>query len=392
MLHRQGHSVTLATVWENNTERQWLVNLEAEGIMVIARHLTLAQMGLNLVFAFLSGKPLQSTYSWKPGLANQIARLLISNHPFYDIIQIEHLRGAAYGLRLKAKVDGVKPRTPIVWDSVDNITSLFEQAAQRSASLFGRWATWFELARTRGYERYLAEQFDRILVTSPNDRAAFTELCPEETLRSPIEVLTNGVDLDYFAPSEEPRSPDTIVFSGKLSYHANITAAVYLVEKVMPWVWASQPEVKVQLVGKDPTTALLSLAQSDGRIQVTGTVPDLREYLRRASMSAAPITYGAGVQNKVLEAMACATPVVATSKAVSALRTVPGQDLLVADEPQDLAEAILYLLGNEDRRNNIGRCGRNYVQQNHDWNVIAKQLVSIYEDIFQGNHERNQAG
>ncbi len=199
----------------------------------------------------------------------------------------------------------------------------------------------------------------------------------------PVTVLPNGVDLDYFSPSAAPRKPATIVFSGKMSYHANVTAALHLVHDIMPLVWKERPDVDVQIVGRDPPSQVRSFVSRHlSPITVTGSVPDLRCYLQRASLAVAPMSYGAGVQNKVLEAMACATPVVATSQAVSALEACPDEHVLVADDPTDFARQILRLLDDRGLQSRIGQAGRRYVEQHHDWNRIVEQLEGIYRELI----------
>ena len=381
-LARQGHQITLATVWENSVEQQQLEQFRESGIEVLAERLGRAQITQNLASALLNRKPLQSKYSWQPNLAIQIENKLSKYYPHCDIIQIEHLRGAVFGLYLLKKFSNRLPRQPILWDSVDNISALFQQAVQHSDQRFGRWITRFELPLTRRYEADLTGRFERILVTSPVDQEAFKTLADNSNHQTRIDVLSNGVDLEAFSPPDSPRLPNTIVFSGKLSYHANVSSANYLVEQVMPIVWARRPQVRVQLVGKDPHPSLISLAEQEPRVEVTGTVPDIRPYLQAASLTAATLTYGAGVQNKVLEAMACATPVVTTTRAVSALGVVAGQDVLVSDEPAGLAEHIVQLLEDQDYNHRIGENGLRYVRRNHDWNKIARDLTTIYEDII----------
>jgi glycosyltransferase involved in cell wall biosynthesis len=189
------------------------------------------------------------------------------------------------------------------------------------------------------------------------------------------------VDLDYFTPSNGARQADTLVFSGKMSYHANVTAALYLVRQVMPLVWAHRPDVRLIIAGSQPTSAVRQLAlDHPERVEVTGYVPDLRLPLRQASLAVAPLMYGAGIQNKVLEAMACATPVVASSLAVSALSKIqPGMDCLVANTPQAFAEEVLSLLSDDALRERLGVAGRQYVEAHHNWDDIAAHLETIYQ-------------
>ena len=390
-LARRGHNVTLATLWENAPEHAALEQFDKDGIRVISARLTKACSLWNTLRALPTNAPLQSVYCWQP----QLAEILTSNFQRqtsnYDIVHVEHLRGARYGLFLQSAIRNSHSATPIVWDSVDCISYLFEQAARSSRSPFGRFIARFELARTRRYEAWLVNQFDRVLVTSPVDAAALEELAsrilhhaPRSTgLQSAITILPNGVDLDYFTPAAAPREPATIVFTGKMSYHANVTAALHLVNDIMPLVWARRPDVRVWIVGKDPSSPIRNLAtRHSPRVTVTGTVPDIRPYLQRATVAVAPISYGAGIQNKVLEAMACATPVVATPQAVSALQATDGEHLLVADRVESFAFQVLRLVDESELRTRVGMAGRRYVEAQHAWDGIVARLEEIYFDCL----------
>lgn len=388
-LAQAGHQVSLATIWEDSSEQEALQEYANQGIKIISAPLRKSRIVQNLTIALLNRSPLQSYYSWNPEIAKKIVETLIFNQTNFDIIHVEHLRGAQYGLYLKTQLARQAIPIPVVWDSVDNISALFEQAARQNKVGFGRWVTRFELPRTRRYEASLINRFERILVTSPLDRMAFENLAANKNILTTIDVLTNGVDLETFVPSSDPPQSDTLVFSGKLSYHANVASALFLVQQVMPFVWQRRPQVRLQLVGKDPHPHLQHLSQRDSRIEVTGTVPDIQRYLQQASAAAATLLYGAGVQNKVLEAMACQTPVVATSRAISALQVQPGQDVLVADEPADLAEHFLNMLENFDYRQEIAKNGLRYVRMNHDWKMIVNQLQNIYEDVI-SHHSKSK--
>ena len=404
-MHRRGHQITLATLLEGEEEIVSLNQFVAEGLDVLAVPITRGRIAYNMLRAFFSATPLQGYYSWQPGLAKEIINRLNSETGDWDIIHIEHLRGAVYGLFLLKSLNKLYARRysltrkdfpetyPVIWDSVDCISLLFEQAARFSRRAYSRWITRLELPRTRKYEGKLVVLFDRTLVTSDLDKTRFASLALQfephlADIKSNIITLPNGVDLDYFCPIQNHRQTDIIVFSGKLSYHANTTAALFLIKDLMPIVWSCRPNVKVQLVGKDPPAILRDLAANNRRIEITGTVPDIRPYLQNATISVAPIIYGAGIQNKVLEAMACATPVVASIEAITALKARPGEEIVIANDKQGLASSILTLLENSEYRSQIGVNGRKYVEQNHDWNVIAGKLEDIYFETIRTNDHR----
>jgi len=161
---------------------------------------------------------------------------------------------------------------------------------------------------------------------------------------------------------------------------------LFFVERIMPLIWATNPEVKLCIVGKDPPIIVRKLGENP-LITVTGTVSDIRPYLQKATIAIIPLTYGAGIQFKILEAMACATPVVASSKAVISLNAQPGKDVLVANEPNEYAVVINKLLNDINLRQQIGYSGREYVKKNHQWSSIATQLEGVYDEVI---HTKNQ--
>ncbi len=373
-ISERGHRVTVAALYTSERERQDAEKLREVCHAVHAYPISLVRSLWNCVRALPTRSPLQSVYSWSPQFAAILEKMVQKDA--FDVIHVEHLRGANYGLHLKKQLGEKCP--PVIWDSVDCISLLFRQSSVGSKNLLKRMISIFELPRTENYEGWLATQFDHVVVTSSMDKKAMAALMPHDSPISSISVLANGVDLDYFHPDETtPREPATLVVSGKMSYHANISMAIHLVQNIMPIVWARNPDAKVYIVGKDPPREIMALAQNPA-VLVTGTVDDIRPYLYRATVAVTPITYGAGIQNKVLEAMACSTPVVSTPQAVQALRIVPGRDVLVAKEPIAFAEAVLDLVRDPSRQRAVGAAGRAYVEAHHKWHEIALQLEGVY--------------
>jgi sugar transferase (PEP-CTERM/EpsH1 system associated) len=374
-LANRGHKITLLTLWTTEQEQADIEHLKTFCHRVEALPLPKWRSLSNCVVALPSTTPLQAVYCWQPALYQQMLQLLHSSNgkqPF-DVVHVEHLRGVKYAAALRHAL----PHTPLVWDSVDCISYLFRQASEVSESTARRLITRLELNRTARYESHLAGLFRRVLVTSRNDKQAFLELNPQA--EHSVTVLPNGVDLDYFQPDTAViRDEATIVVSGKMSYDANAAMVTHLARHIMPLVWAERPDARLVIVGKDPKPDVQNLAQHP-QITVTGFVPDLRPYLRQATVAVAPITYGAGIQNKVLEAMACGTPVVASPKAASALQITPGQELLLAEKAEEFAAAMLSLLNHPTQRTQLGQAGLHYVRQYHNWDHIAAQLEAIYQ-------------
>jgi polysaccharide biosynthesis protein PslH len=197
--------------------------------------------------------------------------------------------------------------------------------------------------------------------------------------------LPNGVDLEYFYPnSEVQRDAETVVFSGKMSYHANISMVKYLVAEIMPRIWKAHPATRLYIVGKDPSPDIKEL-ESNPLITVTGTVDDIRPFLWRATASVVPLLYGAGIQNKVLEAMATGTPVVTTYRALSALRVQPGKHLLASNDPTEFSQAVLQLIEDQNLQQKMSDAGVHYVRAHHNWTSIASQLAKTYQQVLNIN-------
>ncbi len=403
-LAARGHRVSLATLYSDEAELEAIRRLSRVLDTVMAERLHLLRSGWNCLWAAIGGSPMQASYSWNPVLARKVVRILASDR--FDVVHVEHLRGARFGLVIKTALRGNDVRgTAVVWDSVDCISALFRQTARCSSSIRSRLAARAELGRTMRHEGWLTTCFERVLVTSETDRQDLLRLveqrlgqggAPADDLPADrVRVIPNGVDLEYFSPTGERRVPHSIVISGKMSYHANVTAVIRFVEEVMPKVWAQLPDAQLWVVGKNPPREVrkLGTAWRDGeavssadrrncrsRVLITGEVEDIRPFLRRAAVAAAPIRYGAGIQNKVLEALACGAPVVATPPAVSALALSPGNDLLVAENADELPRMVLAVLRNPELSCRLSLAGRRVVEQRYGWDSAASALEKVYEE------------
>lgn len=383
-LSQRGHQVIVATPWVDQSERSALDELAQQGIEIHTVQLPRWRSAINCLMSIPDGIPLQSAYSWHPDLAHKVIELLGERQgEKVDVAHVEHLRGVRYGAYIKEMLGRDSRTVPVVWDSVDCISHLFRQAKEQSRSLTRRLVAAYELQRTERYEARMRGQFDLTLVTSETDRRALLQLPPAEVAEpDAIKVLANGVDLGYFCPDQHvSREPATIVLSGKMSYHANIAMVTHFMEEILPLILRERPGVQVRIVGKGPPAGIRSYA-NNGSVSVTGAVEDIRPYLRRATVAAVPIVYGAGIQNKVLEAMATGTPVVAYPRAVQALEVDTGREIRVAEDPPSFAREVLDLINDPGDQANLGQAGREYVERNHDWNVVVSHLEAIYDELL----------
>jgi len=215
--------------------------------------------------------------------------------------------------------------------------------------------------------------FDEVAVTSPEDAAVLQGMAPT----APIAVIPNGVDLDYFRPINGPREEKTLVFSGKMSYHANVTGILHFVEQVFPLVRAAVPEVRLRIAGSQPPPVVQALA-NDPAIEVTGQLPDLRPAIGSATAAICPVIVKVGVQNKILEAMAMGVPVIASRQGAVGLEARPGEELLVGADPAEFARHTIAVLTDASLRTRLTAAGRRYVERTHRWDVMADNFEVLY--------------
>jgi len=331
---------------------------------------------VNCSLCLLTKRPLQAAYGYNEKMAKQLSLLIRDNNKPFDLIHFEHLRSVEFArILIKNNPDS---RLKMVWDSVDSITHLFKQAAKQDPSWLKRKFLEFETRRTAKYEPYFASLFEKVIVTSKKDQQIFNELLQTEKMNADVNVVANGVDLDYFGTiKKSAREKNTLVISGKMSYHANQRMVEKIVLEIMPLIWEKNASVMLWVVGQNPSQEIINYGR-DPRILVTGYVDDIRPYLSNATIAVAPLAYGAGIQNKILEAMACSTPVIASPVALQALSVIPGKDLISADDNQSFANAVLELLSDPVLSEKIGKAGRLFVENNHSWTNATEKLVEIY--------------
>jgi sugar transferase (PEP-CTERM/EpsH1 system associated) len=226
-------------------------------------------------------------------------------------------------------------------------------------------------------ERQLVREFDFTLFVSEAETTRFLALAPESKDR--IGWIDNGVDLERFSPKHTFASPfargsTNIVFTGTMNYWPNVDAVKWFAETVLPLVRDKHPSANFYIVGAMPSRTVLRLGKTPG-IVVTGRVPDIRAFIAHADLAVAPLRIARGTQNKILEAMAMARPVVATPEGFEGLRAVPGRDLLVAKTPDAIARSISDVL--ENRYPNLGSAARKAVEQYHDWQRTLPALDSL---------------
>lgn len=298
------------------------------------------------------------------GLGPHVKRVLREWEP--DVVHVSSGRLAALGHHL-----GDVASVLVALDAWH--LNLAAKAAQSSRLKRALLAS--EQRRVRSFIADEYPTFDGVAVVSEGDRDALREVAPA---LDPV-VIPNGVDADAYSPGEpSDREPGVVVFSGAMDYAPNEAAATFLARDVMPSVWERVPDARLRLVGRSPSPAVLALASE--HVVVTGEVDAMQPWLRGAAVYACPMVSGTGIKNKLLEALACAAPVVCTSLACRGLTAVPGEHLEVADDAPGLAAAIVRLLQDDAAAAHLGAKGRLYVLENHTWDAAAARFEALYAE------------
>jgi polysaccharide biosynthesis protein PslH len=376
-LHALGHEVHLVALVSGEDDRAAVDAVRPSCSAVTLYDMPRWQPFVNCLRAVAREEPFQLAWSRHGVMAGGLRAL--ANARTFDLAHIEHLRAACFAPAVS--------NLPVVYDAVDSITLLFAQTRVAGPRRVDRWRAQLDLGRTRRFEQQMLGHFERVLVASPVDATYLRDQAESAELASRLVLLPNPVDLEYFRPGTGHREPATLIFTGKMSYHANVAAAERLVRHIMPRVWQQRADVELLLVGQDPGKGITALA-SDPRITVTGYVPDLRPSLARATLAVCPMTYGVGIQNKVLEAMAAGVPVLASHRAVEALSAEPGRDLAVAESIDDFATGILRLLASPADRSFLAARGRAYVAAHHMSSVLGRRLEAAYRQAIYARRDR----
>lgn len=355
------HDVTLVALAEGPVAPEHVRKVEQDcsvRVHVITRSRVTTALGV--LRAALTGVPLQVGYFQSAAATARIDEIIAAEQP--DRIYCQLIRMASVGR------DRAVPTTIDFQDA-------FSVSAQRRADkapIGLRQLLSIEAGRIRRYEELAFGWFDHHTIISAQDRDLLTFPGHER-----IEVLTSAVDTEHFHPVDPPPDQRDISFVGNMGYTPNVNAAVLLVDEILPRIRRARPQADVLLAGARPHRNVRRL-EGPG-VEVSGWVDDIRTSYARGRVMCAPLIIGAGQQNKILEAMAMGVPCVTTPLVNRAIGAVPGEEIMVAETPQEFADAILGLLDAPERREEIATRARQFVKDRYSWQSIGETLGRVLE-------------
>ena len=307
--------------------------------------------------------------------ANQLRMLLTSER--FDAVQVEAIEMAQYGLAIAKSTPG--PASRVVFDDINAEYLLQRRAFEADFKQPRRWlGALYSLIQWRKLQRYEAQvcrHMDDVVVVSQADREALRRLVPELQ----CTVVPNGVDTDYFQPTDPRIESDLeLVFTGKMDFRPNVDAVLWFAEDILPLIHEHLPGTSLTVVGRDPHRRLAAVRNLP-QVTVTGYVDDVRPYIARASVFVVPLKVGGGTRLKLLQAMSMAKAIVSTSLGCEGIDVEHGRHLIVADDPAGFASAVIELMEDPGKRRELGLAARSEACSQHDWKQITPLLEKVYE-------------
>ncbi len=361
-----GHEITLCALTDAEVSAQDEAELAKFCTQIHLFRLSRWHFLSQLPAWFFARRPIQIGYFWSAKIAAKIAKIAHDTRP--DLVWTQLVRMSEYSRHLP------QPKILDIMDALSANTSRWADAA----AWYLRPILRREARLLRQYENDIVADFDANFIISEQD-AQLLPFSAAERARLPIFVSPNGVDTRFFDKNALPQpilSPSfEFVFVGNMGYAPNVAAAQYLVQQIMPLIWQTAPKARLLLAGARPHKSVLMLAQ-DTRIVVSGWIDDIRTAYCSSQIMLAPLFIGSGQQNKILEAMALGLACVTTQLVNNAIHAQPNQTIMIADSPQEFAQAALALLQDRQKTENMGAAAQQFVQQQYDWAAQTQQILA----------------
>jgi polysaccharide biosynthesis protein PslH len=357
------HEVTVASLARSREEFDESLGLREHCKELICERVTPVAAVARMLIRAPTRIPFSMGYFFSPALKVRIAEAVARER--FDLIFVHCSSVAQY----VADVTGI-PKILDFGDMDSQKWLIYGQVRAFPMSL----AYALEGKKLEAEEKRLSVKFDLNTCTTQE------ELSTLRGFATGVESdwFPNGVDHAYFAPSAEPYDPDLISFIGRMDYYPNQEAMFRFCKSTLPLIREQRPNAKLSIIGANPSAQVKQLGELPG-VTVTGSVPDVRPFVRRSAVNVAPLRIARGTQNKILEAMAMGVPVVTSDVAARGVDAVPGEHLLCATTPVEEARAVLSLLADPQRRAKFSEMGRARVLSHHDWKASMRRLDSIVE-------------
>jgi polysaccharide biosynthesis protein PslH len=355
---------------------QEAVDVEAPALREICRDIHIVPWqpynpkSARALLGFFSLKPRSVVDTESPAMRQQIEQLL--QREKYDLVIATEFGMAGYVRYFQG--------VPALFECLE-LGVFYTMFHEQSSTLHRvrNGLTWYKQAR---YTANLLKQFNACTVASEPELALLKTIAP---FFKNAQVIPNCVSLEDYRDIQAQPQPETLIFAGSFGYYANYEAMDWFLREVYPLVQVEVPNVQLSITG-DP--AGRSLPPTRGVLQ-TGHVKDVRPLMASAWASLVPIKTGGGTRLKIIESMALRTPVISTSKGAEGIEYCNGQDILIADTPEDFAKAVVRLLRDPQLHKTLSENAYNLVRQKYDWGIVLPRLSQMVEQSASANNARN---
>ena len=253
-------------------------------------------------------------------------------------------------------------------------TTIWRRHAETAGNGLLRRYLDIQAERMQAYEGEVCRKVAQVIAVSPVDAAQIRQIFGI----SHVTDVPTGVDLDFFSPPASSAASSDLVFIGSMDWMPNIDGVEYFVKEILPLIRTRRPDCTLAVVGRTPAPKITRLAEGDPKIQVTGTVADIRPYLWGGGVSIVPLRIGSGTRLKIYESMAAMAPVVSTMIGAEGLEIHPPADIRIADSPHDFARACLELLDDVAERRRMAETAWKMVKARFSW----EQVTCRFEEIL----------
>jgi polysaccharide biosynthesis protein PslH len=346
--------------------KKQLKDLEAfgkYGIQIETVKFSVLSSLLKAFIAIFSKVPFQVAWFSSVKMKTKINEELVKNN--YDVVYYHLIRSSQY----LNSADSHKVLS--IADYTDAVSLYLTRFSEIEKNPFKKFLIKKEQKRVSNYEK-IAEKFHTLFICSQIDKA-FLE---KKKINVRIKLLNNGIDTKYFYPDKINYEENRIIFTGNMPYYANYDAALYFVNDILPLILKEIPQSRFYIVGQKPPAKIKRLASEN--VVVTGFVKDIKIEYQKSAVNVAPMRFGAGTLNKVLESIALGVPVVATSIAVLGLPKELSKFIFVADNKEIFADTVLKILGDSSIRHDLMKEGQEIIKNKFSW----ERIVSDFENYL----------
>jgi len=355
----KNNKIRIITFYQNENDKIYAKSIEELGIKIDLIRLTIFRSCYNAFIAIFMSIPFQVAWYKSSQMQNRIEFLLKTEK--FDLVYYHLIRTAQYfSLNKSSKILNII-------DFTDAVSLYLSRMVEQEKNFFKKLFIRTELKRIIKYEK-IAEKFDALFICSEIDK----KFLLDKGIKQDIQILNNGIDTDYFFCDQKEYDHKRIIFTGNMPYYANTDAAIYFTEEIFPLILKRDSEIKFYIVGQNPPLSVKQLKTDN--IIVTGYVKDIKEEYLKSAVNVAPMRFGAGTLNKVIESIALGVPVIATSIAVAGLPKELERFVFVADSPDEFANKVIEIIQNKKIRTERISEGKEIIKKMLSWNFIVSNF------------------